>query len=150
LFNQTELSKEKMMRKSTFLLILLALLALFLVACGGGNGGSSDSDAADEPTEETTALTGDAVAGEGKFQSTCSACHGPDAKGLPSLGKDLTISEFFKGSTDTELLAFVKTGRPSGDPANTTGVDMPPKGGNPALTDQDLADIIAFIHTLEE
>ncbi|WP_416201847.1 hypothetical protein [Thermoflexus sp.] len=25
---------------------------------------------------------------------------------------------------------------------------MPPKGGNPALTDQDLADIIAFIRTL--
>jgi disulfide bond formation protein DsbB len=48
------------------------------------------------------------------------------------------------------LLAFVKTGRPPGDPANTTGVDMPPKGGNPTLTDQDLADIIAHIRTVEE
>jgi disulfide bond formation protein DsbB len=27
-------------------------------------------------------------------------------------------------------------------------VDMPPKGGNPALTDQDLYDVIAFIRTL--
>jgi len=138
------------MRKSTFLLILLALLALLLVACGGGNSGSSDSDAADDPVGETAAPNGDAVAGEGKFQSTCSACHGPNAKGLPNLGKDLTISEFFKSSSDAELLAFLKTGRPSSDPANTTGVDMPPKGGNPALTDQDLADIIAFIHTLED
>lgn len=133
------------MRKPSFLLVLLALLALFLVACGGdGNGGSGE--AADEPA----APTGDAVAGEGKFQATCSACHGPDAKGLPNLGKDLTSSEFFRDSADAELLAFVKTGRPIGDPANTTGVDMPPKGGNPALTDQDLADIIAFIRTLGE
>ncbi|WP_448601203.1 hypothetical protein [Thermoflexus hugenholtzii] len=44
-------------------------------------------------------------------------------------------------------MEFIKKGRPATDPANTTGVDMPPKGGNPALTDQDLADIIAFLRT---
>lgn len=138
------------MRKMTFLLILMAFLALFLVACGGGDDGGS-SDAADEPAEESAAMPeGDAAAGEGKFQSTCSACHGPDAKGMPNLGKDMTISEFIAGSSDAELLAFVKVGRSVSDAANTTGVDMPPKGGNPVLSDQDLADIIAFIRTLEE
>lgn len=139
------------MRKSTFLLVLMAFLALFLVACGGGDDSGSSSDAADEPAEETAAMpAGDAAAGEGKFQATCSPCHGPDAKGLPNLGKDMTTSEFISGSSDAELLAFIKTGRPPGDPANTTGVDMPAKGGNPALSDQDLADIIAFIRTLEQ
>lgn len=138
-----------MMRKPAFLIIWLALLALLLVACGGGNNG--DSGAAEEPAEEAVAApAGDATAGEGKFVATCSACHGSDAKGLPNLGKDMTISEFIKGSTDAELLAFIKVGRSVSDPANTTGVDMPPKGGNPALSDQDLADIIAYIRTLEE
>ena len=133
------------MRKTTLLLVLIAFLALFLVACGGGG------DEADEPAGETAAMPeGDAAAGESKFQSTCAACHGPDAKGLPNLGKDMTISEFIGNSSDAELLAFVKTGRPIGDPANTTGVDMPPKGGNPALSDQDLLDIIAFIRTVNE
>ena len=33
-------------------------------------------------------------------------------------------------------------GRPAADPANTTGVPMPAKGGNPALTRDDLADIV--------
>ncbi|MFN2224064.1 MAG: cytochrome c [Chloroflexota bacterium] len=137
------------MRKLTLLLGLMAFLALFLVACGGGDDGGSD--AADEPADDTAAMpTGDAVAGEAKFQTTCSPCHGPDAKGLPNLGKDMTTSEFIRSSSDAELLAFVKTGRPPGDPANTTGVDMPPKGGNPTLTDQDLADIIAHIRTVEE
>jgi mono/diheme cytochrome c family protein len=138
------------MRKMTFWLILMAFLALFLVACGGGD----DGGAADEPAEESAAvedaLSGDAAAGESKFQSTCSACHGPDAKGMPNLGKDMTISEFIAGSSDAELLAFIKVGRAPGDAANTTGVDMPAKGGNPALSDQDLANIIAYIRTLEE
>ena len=138
------------MRKSTYLLILMAFLALFLVACGGGDDGG-DSSPAEEPAEETAAMPkGDAAAGDGLFQSTCSACHGADAKGLPNLGKDMTTSEFIKGSSDAELLAFIRVGRSISDPANTTGVDMPTKGGNPALSDEDLADIIAFMRTLEE
>ena len=36
------------------------------------------------------------------------------------------------------------------DPLNTTGVGMPSKGGNPALTDEDLYDIVAYIRTLQK
>ena len=35
-------------------------------------------------------------------------------------------------------------------PDNTSGVEMPPKGGNPGLTDEQLTDIIAYIRTLHE
>jgi disulfide bond formation protein DsbB len=66
------------------------------------------------------------------------------------LGKDLTTSQFVKDKSDAELVAFVKQGRPASDPANTTGVDMPPRGGNPALSDTDLANIVAFIRTLNK
>ncbi len=127
------------MRRLTVIGTLIILLTLILVACGGG-----------EEAEPAAAPAGDAVAGEAAFQQTCSACHGPDAKGLPNLGKDMTTSTFIKGQSDEELLAFIKTGRPISDPANTTGVDMPPKGGNPALTDDQLIDIIAFIRTVNQ
>jgi disulfide bond formation protein DsbB len=80
----------------------------------------------------------------------CIACHGPGGVGVEGLGKPFTTSEFVRSQTDAELLAFVKVGRPIGHPDNTTGVDMPPKGGNPALTDEDLLDIIAYIRTLQE
>lgn len=93
------------------------------------------------------ALQGNPEKGKELFLGSCASCHGQDAKGLPGLGKDLTTSVFVKQQTDAQLLEFIKKGRPATDPANTTGVDMPPKGGNPALTDQDLADIIAFIRT---
>jgi disulfide bond formation protein DsbB len=78
----------------------------------------------------------------------CSACHGPDARGLPNLGKDLVASEFVAGLTDEALLEFIKTGRPLWDPLNTTGIDMPPKGGNPALKDEEIFAIIAYLRSL--
>jgi disulfide bond formation protein DsbB len=84
------------------------------------------------------------------FASTCSACHGKDAKGLPNLGKDLVHSTFCKSLDDDALLAFVKRGRDPSDPANTTKVGMPPKGGNPALSDDDLLDVIAYVRSLQK
>ncbi|NWF69717.1 MAG: c-type cytochrome [Chloroflexi bacterium] len=78
----------------------------------------------------------------------CTACHGVDARGIPGLGKDLVASEFVIALSDEELLAFIQTGRPVWDAANTTGIDMPPRGGNPAMTDDDIVAIIAYIRTL--
>jgi len=128
------------MRKLLLILSLMMVLALFITSCGG--------DEAEEP--EAPASTGDATAGEPLFNSTCSACHGPDAKGMPNLGKDLTTSEFLKERSDAEMLDFVLIGRTAGDPLNDTGVDMPPRGGNPALSNDDIYDIIAYLRTLEE
>jgi disulfide bond formation protein DsbB len=127
------------MRKIHILFLLTAVLALLLVACGGS----------DEPADEPAASSGgDASAGEPLFQATCSACHGADAKGLPALGKDLTTSEFFQGSSNDEMLAFILVGRDANDPENTTGVAMLPKGGNPALTNEDILNIIAYVRTI--
>ncbi len=79
---------------------------------------------------------------------TCSACHGPEGRGLPNLGKDLVASEFVAAQTDDELVQFIITGRPIWDPLNTTGIDMPGKGGNPAMTTEDIQAIVAYIRTL--
>jgi disulfide bond formation protein DsbB len=87
-------------------------------------------------------------AGSKSFQSTCATCHGRDANGLPKLGKSLLTNEFVASKSDEDLVAFLKTGRPAGDPLNTTGVDMPPKGGNPALSDEDLKSLVAYLRTL--
>jgi mono/diheme cytochrome c family protein len=134
--------EEIKMRKWFFLLVVGMVMVLALSACGGGG----DSEPADAPA----APAGDAVAGEPLFQSTCAACHGPDAKGMPNLGKDLTTSDFLTETSDADFLEFIKTGRPASHPDNTTGVDMPPKGGNPALDDEDLVNIIAYVRTRHE
>ncbi len=139
-----------MTRKASLLAVLaVCMIGLALVACGGGGGGGEAPPAAQEPQPTATAA-GDAVAGKTQFDTVCIACHGPGGVGVEGLGKPFTTSEFLLTVDDQELLTFIKTGRPISDPANTTGVDMPPKGGNPALTDEQLMDIIAYIRTLHE
>ena len=132
-----------MRRRHLYLFILISVLALLLVACGGGTAAPTEPPASPTPS-------GDPVAGETLFVQSCSSCHGPAGEGIAGLGKDMTTSTFIAGMDDQEMLTFVKTGRPVSHPDNTTGVDMPPKGGNPALTDDQLLDIIAYIRTLQQ
>lgn len=147
-------TRNKVIAVATVAIVMLALLA-----CGGNNKQeTANNNAAKAPaaTEQTAApaasqaLTGNAEKGKTLYAQTCSACHGPDATGVKGLGKDLVHSKFAKGLTDAEFLAYVKKGRSTDDPLNTTGIAMPPKGGNPALTDQDIMDIIAYLRTLEK
>jgi disulfide bond formation protein DsbB len=84
------------------------------------------------------------------FGASCAACHGKDAHGMTGLGKDLIASEFARKLDDDGLLAFLKKGRDPSDPLNTTKVGMPARGGNPALTDDDLLDVIAYVRSLQK
>jgi disulfide bond formation protein DsbB len=60
----------------------------------------------------------------------------------------MTTSEFIQAKSDGELVEFIKEGRALDDPLNTTGVPMPPKGANPALTDADILAIVKFLRSL--
>ncbi|UCC53454.1 MAG: cytochrome c [Anaerolineaceae bacterium] len=135
-----------MFTRRSVLIIALMLLLVALAACGGG--GDSASSQAEE--EAVPVSLGDPDAGKEQYDMICIACHGPGGGGIEGLGKAFTTSEFLRESSDEEMLEFIKVGRPSGDPLNTTGVDMPPKGGNPALTDDQIVDIVAFVRTLQE
>ncbi len=84
------------------------------------------------------------------FGASCAACHGKDAHGMKGLGKDLTTSEFARKLDDDGLLAFLLKGRDPSDPLNTTKVAMPPKGGNPALSEDDLLDVIAYLRSISK
>ena len=125
------------------ILIISVLLAMTLAACGGD---TTDTPAA---TDAPVAASGDAMVGETLFTASCTACHGVDAMGIDGLGKTIVASDFVAATSDDDLVDFLKTGRPVGDPENTTGIDMPVKGGNPALDDTDLLDLIAYMKSLQ-
>jgi len=91
----------------------------------------------------------DAVAGQ-KLFAVCTACHGPTGEGVAGLGKPLTTSEFVADKAADDLVIFIKKGRDSTDPLNTTGIAMPPLGGRPELTDQNLYDIVAYLRTIQK
>jgi disulfide bond formation protein DsbB len=132
--------------RKLILIIGFMTMLLALSACGGGGGGG-----ASEPAAEATPVSlGDAAAGKEQYDKLCIACHGPTGEGIEGLGKPFTTSQFVRERDDQEMLAFIKQGRPAGDPLNTTGVDMPPKGGNPALTDEQILDIVAYVRSLQK
>lgn len=147
------------MRKYLILPLIIVLAVFALAACGGGDEPeptATPAPAAAAPAEAAApaqaqpvaALAGDAANGQKVYGILCIACHGPEAKGVQGLGKDLTTSTFVAEKTDPELVDFIKVGRDPSDPLNTTGVAMPPKGGNPALSDKEIADIVAFLRTI--
>jgi disulfide bond formation protein DsbB len=120
---------------------------------------SAPAEAAIEPTAAPTeapvesvaaaALDPDAVkAGDGIFHTLCMACHGFNGKGIVGLGKSLVGTDFINTQTDEQLVAFMIKGREVTDPANTSGVAMPARGGNPALSDTDLYNVVQYIRSL--
>ncbi|MFN7963717.1 MAG: cytochrome c [Thermoanaerobaculia bacterium] len=113
-------------------LLLVGLLSA-VVACGGG-----------------PAPTGNAQVARGRqlYQQACSVCHGATGAGMPGLGKGLLGNVFVRNRGEAELVGFLQVGRAASDPQNVTGVTMPPRGGNPNLTDADLAAIAAYLKSM--
>ena len=140
--------------RSVCFILVLVLATLLIAACGGGaarpSSPSSAGPGVSADAQKYSSLKGDASKGKTSFIGTCSACHGPEGKGVTGLGKDLTKSEFSMKLSDADFVLFIVKGRTASDPLNTTKVDMPPRGGNPALKDQDLADIVAFVRALQK
>lgn len=145
-----------------YLLPLIALLALaMLSACGGDEPDPTPAptattapapaaDTAAQPVAAAGVAAGDSANGQKIYSQLCIACHGPEGKGVQGLGKDLTTSPWVAEQTDEQLIEFIKKGRDPGDPLNTTGVAMPPRGGNPALKDSEIADVVAFVRSIHQ
>jgi disulfide bond formation protein DsbB len=110
---------------------LFGVVILPLLACGG----SGD-------------LSAEAAQGQRLFAANCALCHGQNAEGKAMLGKSLQTNGFVRNLSDEEIVGFLKTGRRADHPLNERGVDMPPKGGNPGLTDEDLQNIVAYLRAL--
>jgi mono/diheme cytochrome c family protein len=89
------------------------------------------------------------ASGAALYANSCAACHGPEGRGIPGLGTALLNNPFCLENDEDFLVEFIKRGRDPSDPDNTTGVGMPARGGNPALDEDDILDIIDFIRALE-
>lgn len=116
--------------------IPLAVLSMLgfgiLAACGGGGG----------------EVSGSAAAGQNIYNANCALCHGHGGAGKPALGKDLRANAFIAGMSDDEVVDFLEQGRRADHPLNEKGVDMPPKGGNPGLSDDDLRAVVTYLRGL--
>jgi mono/diheme cytochrome c family protein len=84
--------------------------------------------------------SGDWKAGSGIYHNTCITCHGEDGHGTRRGMPDLTTGVMaYSSSSLTEHIrhGFQTRRRP---------LAMPPKGGNPDLTDEDIRNVLSYLH----
>lgn len=131
-------------------------LILILAACGGGDAppsteGAAPSEPADGgaaaaalPAGVTPAMV---TAGAALFPTQiCASCHGPDGSGLDGLGPNLRDATWL--NSDGSFEAIVRTITDGVAEPTSVPVPMPAKGGNAALTDQQVREMAAWIYSV--
>lgn len=88
-----------------------------------------------------TAPAANAADGEAIYMGTCVACHGTDGAGMIPGTPDFTSKSGPLAKTDAVLIANISNGfQTPGSP-----MAMPPKGGNPNMTEEDVGAVLAYI-----
>jgi mono/diheme cytochrome c family protein len=124
------------------------LVALAVPALIGLTAITTLADSSPSPSGSPTQapLPGDPNRGAILYGQNCASCHGSNLEG--SIGPSLNPIYKLPGVADpldaTWLIDIITNGRihQTGDPGNK---DMPAKGGNTKLTDQDIKDLASYI-----
>jgi mono/diheme cytochrome c family protein len=115
-----------------------ALLALTAI--------STLADSSPTPSASAAALPGDPAKGQALYGANCASCHGASLTGGigPALNPIEKLPNVANPLDPTFLIGIITQGRihQAGDPRQT---DMPAKGGNSALTEQDVKDLASYI-----
>ena len=93
-----------------------------------------------------TVQPGNPVQGQQLFQQTCVECHGVEAQGIPHMGMDLRNNDFVAKSAVADVIKYIRSGH---GPTPQFPSGMPPGGFAPDATDQQLADIVAWLKSLQ-
>ncbi len=88
-------------------------------------------------------LAGDARHGKEVYQSTCIACHGEDGAGAIPGTPNFKEKSGVLAKSDEVLIRNMIEGYES--PGSMMA--MPPFGGDPDLSEQDIADVLAYIRS---
>jgi mono/diheme cytochrome c family protein len=126
------------------------LLLVVLVGCSDESGSKRKIRKSGNTTGGADIAEVDPERGRAVFASTCVTCHGQHGQGMPNQGIQIRRSKFIAEKTDQELLEYLKVGRPINSPDNKSGILMPPRGGNSALDDAQLKDVVAFLRVLQK
>ena len=144
----SRLDKIGLMRVNRWILLAGAVPAIvFLTAISTlADTSPSPSSSGGSAASGTTTLPGDPTKGATLYAQNCTTCHGSSLEG--GIGATLNPIEKLPGVKDpldpAFLINIITNGRTPqpGDPKQT---QMPRKGGNESLTDQDVKDLAAFI-----
>jgi disulfide bond formation protein DsbB len=119
--------------------LVLGIPAFFILTALSTLADTSPSPAS--TASGATTLPGDPAKGQTLFSQNCATCHGASLEG--GIGPALNPIEQLPGVANpldpAYLIGIITNGK------TENGRIMPPKGGNPNLSEQDVKDLAAFI-----
>ncbi len=153
------------MKKRWFAWVLLIALMLGALSACTAKADESETQDVARPSNsggpgQAVNLTGDATAGAQIFQDNCVACHGPEGKGgVPNPGStdetvpplnpiDPTLKSSDNKTFATNLDLFIEHG--STPEGGSPALQMKPFGDQKLLTPQQIADVIAYVISLNK
>jgi len=113
---------------------LITLPLLLLIACSEQQTSPKAAPSKAPVTAQAAIEHTDKTAGEEIYAATCAACHDTGVAGAPKLGDKEAWAEHSHHGMEHMLEAVIK-----GKEA------MPPRGGNPKLTDDEIRSAIEYI-----
>ncbi|ASQ91383.1 cytochrome C [Prosthecochloris sp. GSB1] len=119
---------------------IAALCSIFFIGCGGAEKPAAE-ETATEATTETTEAAGesqhDLAKGKEIYDANCAACHAEGIMKAPKTGDVEAWTARIEQGMDTLVKKSIEG-------YNAEGM-MPAKGGNPDLSDQEVADAVAYM-----
>ncbi|MDQ7019766.1 MAG: c-type cytochrome [Robiginitomaculum sp.] len=85
---------------------------------------------------------GDAAKGKAVYEGTCIFCHGAKGTGEIPGTPNFTKADGVLAQDDAVLIRHITDGFESPGSA----MPMPAKGGNPDLSDEDIENVLAYLH----
>lgn len=163
------------MKKTVFtLLAVLLVFALFLTACSSPTS-SSGSEKNDEKGEaakpsngggpgQAVSLTGDATKGAQVFTDNCVQCHGDQGKGsvqnpgskdgtvppLNPIDSSMVNADYKTFATNIDLFLEHGSTPEAAKQGDVPALQMKPFGDQKLLTPQQIADVIAYVISLNK
>ena len=124
--------------KKLSLALSLAASALLLTACGKTEAPAPPPAPAAAPAPAPAPAVAENTVGKGVYNKTCSMCHAAGVAGAPKPGDKADWGPRIAQGKDT-LYKHATEGY------NGAKGSMPAKGGNPALKDDEVKEIVDFM-----
>lgn len=100
------------------------------------------------PATATAQMVAALAEGERLYAKSCVGCHGAQGQGIAGLGSSLQQSELVQRGSIEAVIKIISEGLAADNPINKSGVPMPPNGGQPALTDEELTAIVHYLRSV--